>query len=102
YPLGSKFFSDLTHYVRSGDFIVNLVAESRDLNEYAFALGSLAHYAADNNGHPIAVNPSVAILFPKLRKKFGSAPTYEDDPTAHLKTEFAFDVAQVARGRYRS
>src|SRR6202008_3825141 len=36
YPFGNKFFSDLTHYVRSGDFIVNLVSESSDLNEYAF------------------------------------------------------------------
>src|SRR6266536_2356088 len=44
YPLGSKFFSDLTHYVSSGDFVLNLIAEAGDLNEYAFALGSLAHY----------------------------------------------------------
>ena len=60
YPFGSKFFSDLTHYVRSGDFIVALIRDSQDLNEYAFALGALAHYAADNEGHPIGVNPAVA------------------------------------------
>ncbi len=58
YPFGNKFFSDLTHYVRSGDFVLNLITESQDLDEYAFALGALAHYAADNNGHPIAVNRS--------------------------------------------
>ena len=47
YPFGNKYFSDLVHYVRSGDFVENLVEESSDLNEYAFALGALAHYAAD-------------------------------------------------------
>jgi len=100
YPFGSKFFSDLTHYVRSGDFIVALVSESQDLNEYAFALGALAHYASDNNGHPIGVNRAVPLLYPKLKAKYGSVVTYEDDPVAHLKTEFAFDVVEVARGQY--
>jgi len=100
YPFGSHFFSDLTHYVRSGDFVMNMIAESQDLNEYAFALGSLAHYAADTTGHPIAVNPAVAIEFPKLRKKYGRLVTYADDPTAHLKVEFGFDVWQVAKGHY--
>src|SRR5512140_958536 len=69
YPFGSKFFSDLTHYVRSGDFILAMLRESQDLDEYAFALGALAHYAADNNGHRMATNPSVPILYPKLRLK---------------------------------
>jgi hypothetical protein len=40
YPFGNKFFSDLAHYVRSGDFVEALIAESQDLNEYAFALGA--------------------------------------------------------------
>ena len=101
YPFGSKFFSDLTHYVRSGDFIVNMINESNDLNEYAFALGALAHYSADNMGHP-TVNQSVAIEFPKLRKKFGSEVTYADNPKAHIRTEFGFDVTQVAKNRYTS
>ncbi len=100
YPFGSKFFSDLVHYVRSGDFIVALLAEAHDLNEYAFALGALAHYAADDIGHPLGVNPSVAIGYPKLKRKFGPKVTYEDDPAAHLKTEFGFDVLEVARGNY--
>jgi hypothetical protein len=99
-PFGSRFFSDLVHYVRSGDFVSNLILESQDLNEYAFALGSLAHYAADNNGHRIAVNPSVAIEYPKLMRKYGSRVTYEENPGAHLKVEFGFDVEQVARGHY--
>jgi len=101
YPFGNKYFSDLTHYVRSGDFIVNLIRESNDLNEYAFALGALSHYAADNMGHPI-VNRAVSMEFPKLRKKFGAEVTYADNPKAHIRTEFGFDVTQVARNRYTS
>src|ERR1700723_2216091 len=101
YPFGNKYFSDLTHYVRSGDFIVYLVKESSDLNEYAFALGALAHYSADNCGHP-TVNQAVGIEFPKLRKKFGNEVTYADNPKAHIRTEFGFDVTQVAKNRYTS
>jgi hypothetical protein len=100
YPHGSRFFSDLVHYVRSGDFILALLRDSQDLNEYAFALGALAHYAADDNGHRLAVNRTVPLLYPHLGKKYGSIVTYEDNPAAHLKTEFGFDVLQVARGRY--
>jgi len=102
YPFGSKFFSDLTHYVRSGDFILNLIRDSQDLNEYAFALGALSHYAADNNGHPMAVNRAVPLFYPKLGVKFGALVTYADDPFTHAKTEFAFDVFQAAKGRYAS
>jgi hypothetical protein len=101
YPFGNKYFSDLTHYVRTGDFIVNLIKESTDLNEYAFALGALAHYSADNCGHPV-INKSVAMQNPKLRKKFGPEVTYEDDPKAHIRTEFGFDMVQVAKNRYTS
>jgi len=102
YPFGSKFFSNLTHYVRSGDFILNLIRDSEDLNEYAFALGALSHYAADNNGHSIAVNLAVPLFYPKLKLKFGKLVTYADDPAAHYETEFAFDVYQAAKSRYAS
>src|SRR5579863_6945075 len=91
YPFGSRYFSDLVHYVRSGDFVTNLIRESADLNEYAFALGALAHYAADTQGHAIAVNPSVAMQYPKLAQRFGPSVTYEDKPSAHIKVEFGFD-----------
>jgi hypothetical protein len=100
YPHGSHFFSDLTHYVRSGDFIEALLKDSKDLNGYAFALGALSHYAADNDGHRIGTNPSVPILYPKLEKKYGKYITYEQDPLAHVKTEFGFDVLEVAKQRY--
>jgi hypothetical protein len=100
YPYGKKFVSDLTHYFRSGDFILSLLRNSQDLNEYAFALGSLAHYASDNYGHRLATNVAVPLLYPELRKKYGPVVTYEDNPTAHIKTEFAFDVLQVAKGHY--
>lgn len=99
YPHGSRFFSDLTHYVRSGEFIRALLRDSQDINEYAFALGALAHYAADDDGHR-AVNRAVPLLYPDLRKKYGSVVTYEDNPAAHLKTEFGFDVLEVAKDRY--
>jgi hypothetical protein len=100
YPFGSHFFSDLTHYVRSGDFVAALINESQDPNEYAFALGALSHYAADNAGHPMATNLSVPILYPKLGAKFGKTVTYWDNPTSHIRTEYGFDVLQVSQGRY--
>ena len=100
YPHGSFFFSDLTHYVRSGDFVLALLRDSKDLDGYAFALGALAHYAADNEGHRIGVNHAVPVLYPKLQRKYGDVVTYEEDKLAHLKTEFGFDVLGVARGRF--
>ncbi len=100
YPYGSHFFSDLTHYVRSGDFILALLNDAKDVYEYGFALGAMAHYAADNNGHRIGTNRAVPLLYPKLKKKYGDSVTYEQDKLAHAKTEFGFDVLQVARERY--
>ncbi|HKW64981.1 MAG TPA: zinc dependent phospholipase C family protein [Candidatus Acidoferrum sp.] len=100
YPFGNKFFSDLTHYVRSGDFVLALIEESSDLNEYAFALGALAHYAADNAGHRLATNNAVGILYPGLEKKYGPVVTYEEKPSAHMRVEYGFDVDQVAKGHY--
>jgi hypothetical protein len=101
YPFGSKFFSNLVHYVRSGDFVEALLRDSSDVNEYAFALGALSHYAADNSGHP-TINQVVALEFPKLQRKYGNIVTYADDPKAHIRTEFGFDMVQVAKNRYTS
>ena len=101
YPFGSVEFSNLVHYVRSGDFVRELLAQSQDADEYAFALGALAHYASDIAGHP-AVNQSVSIQYPKLRAKYGNSVRYAEDHTAHLKTEFGFDMVQVAKNRYAS
>ena len=102
YPFGSKFFSNIVHYVRSGDFVQALIRSSRDVNEYAFALGALAHYASDNIGHPGAVNRAVPILYPKLRKKVGPEALYADSPSRHIMVEFAFDVLEAARGAFKS
>ena len=99
YPFGNRFFSDLVHYVRSGDFVAALIGKSSNVNEYAFALGALSHYAADIAGHP-AVNAAVAEQFPQLRKKYGRSVTFDEDPKAHIRTEFGFDVVQVANQRY--
>lgn len=101
YPFGNKLFSDLVHYVRSGDFVEALLDEATDINEYAFALGALAHYASDIVGHP-AVNAAVSSEFPKLRAKYGPSVTYAQDTKAHIRTEFGFDVVQVAKQRYTS
>ncbi len=100
YPHGSPEFSDLTHYVRTGDFIVALINDSQDLNELAFALGALSHYMGDLDGHRFATNVGEPMLYPNLQKKYGNFITYEQNPPAHLKTEFGFDVLQVAEGNF--
>ena len=97
FPLGSRLFTDLIHYVRSGDFIGAMLAGAETVDEYAFALGALSHYLADDTGHPEATNRVVAELYPELREKFGDSVTYADDHSSHLQTEFRFDVLQVAR-----
>lgn len=100
YPHGNKIFSDLTHYVRTGDFVLALISESQNLNELAFALGAMSHYISDIEVHRSATNPGEPLLYPKLRRKYGDLVTYEDDPAAHLKTEFGFDVLEVAKGSF--
>lgn len=99
YPFGNREFSDLVHYVRSGDFVMELIKESQNADEYAFALGALSHYASDITGHP-AVNQAVSLTYPKLRARFGPIVLYAQDKTAHIRTEFGFDMAQVAKERY--
>jgi hypothetical protein len=100
YPHGSKPFSDLAHYVRTGDFVAALISEAKDVNQLAFGLGALSHYVSDMDVHRGATNIGEAMLYPKLRKRFGNVVTYEQDPAAHLKTEFGFDVLEVARGNF--
>lgn len=102
FPFGSALYSNLVHYVRSGDFVKALVDAAADVNEYAFAMGFLSHYNADKYGHPLATNIVAPKLYPKVKKKFGTTATYEEDPVAHSRTEFGFDVLQVARGSYQS
>jgi hypothetical protein len=100
YPFGSRFFSNLLHYVRTGDFIMALIRDAQDVNEYAFALGALGHYSADNDGHPMAVNRAVPLMYPKLKKEFGNRVTYAQSPKNHVLVEFSFDVVQVAAAAY--
>jgi zinc dependent phospholipase C len=102
YPYGNRFFTDLTHYVRAGAFVSALVAEAADLDEYAFALGAAGHYAGDGDGHAIGTNRAVPLAYPALRRKYGDVVAYAEDPMAHVRVEFGFDVVQVAAGRYRS
>lgn len=99
YPFGSHYFSDLLHYVRTDDFVNALIRDSKTPDEYAFALGALAHYCGDTVGHPY-INEVVSQENPGLKTHYGSSVTYAEDPTAHLRTEFGFDVVEVAQGHY--
>lgn len=100
YPFGSKFFTNLVHYVRTGDFVLAMLREAGTLEEYAFALGALSHYYADNYGHALATNKAVSLVYPDLKNEFGAIITFDEDPVSHVKMEFGFDVLQVARGNY--
>ncbi len=102
FPFGSHLFTNLVHYVRSGDFVEALIDEAQNVNEYAFALGYLSHYMADRYGHLTGTNICVPLLYPKIKEKFGDIVTYEDDKISHKRTEFAFDVLQTAKGNYAS
>ncbi len=102
YPFGKEFFSDLTHYVRTGDFIRSLLRNAKTADELAFAVGALSHYVGDTTGHAMATNPSVAKEFPKLGAKYGPSVTYDESPHAHVRTEFAFDVDEISKRRFAS
>jgi hypothetical protein len=95
YPFGKQFFSDLTHYVRTGDFISCLFRNARNVDELAFAIGALSHYLGDSIGHSEAINRATAIEFPKLKRKFGPSVAYDQSPHSHIRTEFAFDIGQL-------
>jgi len=99
YPFGDRSFSNLTHYVRSGDFVVNLFRNAHDANELAFAVGALSHYIGDSLGHAEATNLAVPIEFPKLRAKYGNSVSYAEGKREHVQTEFAFDINEIAHHR---
>lgn len=101
YPFGSRFFTNVVHYARTGDFVERMMREATDVNEYAFAIGALCHYASDNAGHAVAVNKAVPLIYPKLQKKFGDVVPYDKAPKQHILVEFAFDVLLVAHGGYK-
>lgn len=97
YPFAKQFFSNLTHYVRTGDFVAALLNDSTTLDEYAFAIGALSHYLGDTIGHSEAINRATPIAFPKLGREYGPSVAYDQDPHAHVRTEFAFDIGQLSR-----
>lgn len=99
YPLGDAFFSDLTHYVRTGDFVVNLFRNAGNADELAFAVGALSHYIGDTIGHSEATNLAVPLEFPKLARKYGSVVNYAEGEHQHVQTEFAFDINEIAHHR---
>ena len=99
YPFGDAFFSDLTHYVRSGDFVVNLFRNAGNADELAFAVGALSHYIGDTIGHAEATNLAVPVEFPKLGKRYGKSVNYAQGEHQHVQTEFAFDINEIAHHR---
>ena len=101
-PYGSVYFTNLIHYVRTGDFVDNLLSEAQNINEYAYAIGALCHYMADAYGHSIGTNHVVPMVYPKLKAQFGDVINYEQNHEAHSRVELAFDVLQLARGNYES
>ena len=100
YPFGKQFFSNLTHYVRSGDFIAWLFRNAKTIDEYAFAMGALSHYLGDSIGHADAINPATALAFPRRGRKYGPVVTYDQSPHGHIRTEFAFDVQEMANAEF--
>ncbi|WP_162276796.1 zinc dependent phospholipase C family protein [Mucilaginibacter pedocola] len=101
-PFGNGFFTDLLHYVRSGGFVEALIRDAQNADEYAFALGALSHYLADEYGHSMATNRNIPLIYPKLQQKFGDVVTYADDHKSHSRMEFSYDVLQTGRGSYTS
>jgi len=102
YPFGSTYFTNLAHYVRSGDFVENLLEEAQNVDEYAFAVGSLCHYFADEYGHSLATNLTVPEVYPKIAQRFGPVVTYDEDHISHSRVELSFDILEIARGNYAS
>ena len=96
YPFGDRAFSNLTHYVRSGDFVVNLFRNARNANELAFAVGALSHYVGDSIGHSLATNVAVPVEFPKLRRKYGAVVSYAEGEGQHVQVEFGFDIDEIS------
>jgi Zinc dependent phospholipase C len=99
YPFGDRSFSNLTHYVRTGDFVVALFRNAGNADELAFAVGALSHYIGDVEGHSLATNLAVPVEFPKLRAKYGSVVSYGEGEHQHIQAEFAFDVNELAHHR---
>jgi hypothetical protein len=97
YPFGDAFFSDLTHYARSGDFVLALFRNAHNANELAFAVGALSHYIGDSVGHSQATNRAVALQFPKLAARYGNNVNYAQGKHQHVRVEFAFDINQIAK-----
>jgi hypothetical protein len=100
YPFGDLAFSNLTHYVRTGDFVVNLFRNAGNADELAFAVGALSHYIGDSEGHSLATNLAVPVEFPKLRAEYGPVVNYAQGKHQHIQTEFAFDIDEIAHRHF--
>jgi hypothetical protein len=99
YPFGRPIFSDLLHYVRTGDFIRALFRDAKSADDVAFAIGALSHYLGDTTGHPDAINLAVGQEFPALAQRYGPNVNYGEGPHQHVRAEFAFDINEIANHR---
>ena len=98
YPFGDLTYSNLTHYVRTGDFVVNLFRNAQNADELAFAVGALSHYIGDTVGHaeaPTSPSPSSFQNSAPIRP----VVNYAEGRHQHVQTEFAFDIDEVAHHR---
>jgi hypothetical protein len=102
YPFANAFFSNLTHYVRSGDFVAALLRDASNADELAIAVGALSHYIGDIYGHSEAVNLSVGQAFPRLARRYGPVIPFEQAQVAHGRVEMGFDMAQIGLQRFAS
>ena len=75
YPFGNHEFTNLLHYVRTGDFVAWMLRDARNINEYAFAMGALSHYAADMGGTPRLMPGSPSSIPPCARNLVEQFPT---------------------------
>jgi len=99
YPFGKPDFSNLLHYVRTGDFIRALFRESKDADDVAFSIGALSHYLGDTLGHPEAINLAVGKSFPELAAIYGPNVNYAEGKHQHVRAEFAFDINDITKHR---
>jgi len=99
YPMGKPLFSDLLHYVRTGDFIRALFRDAQSADDVAFAIGALSHYMGDTIGHAESINLAVGIEFPDLAAKYGPSVNYAEGPHQHVRAEFAFDIHEISKHR---
>jgi len=100
-------FSDLMHYIGTGNYLDNLVAITcekygNDPAMVAFLAGMRSHYWADRVGHHEGTNVAVAMLSDTNRDKALTRVVYEQDIAMHKRLELgAFSAYDLRHGGLR-